>query len=424
MTKSMMFKQVIFVLFFLSCFSSIAVPQKVYITQPKSDNIKSLQLTSSGNSFLLPIININNDEIIDIRFDNLNISQPRLRYKILHCNSDWTISDIPEIDYLIGFNDHAINDYSFSNNTLVNYIHYNLQLPNRDVGFKISGNYMLVVYDEYSPNDELLTACFSVIDSKVQIGAKITGNTDIDFNREHQQLSFDVNLKNLRLQNPHDDIKVVVRQNVRFDNRVEDIKPTYIYSDRLVYEHNKALIFDAGNEYRRFETVSRQYGGLNVADVHYKESCMNAIVNTDIPRSKTARQYGKAQNGKYLIRNNEASDSNTEADYFLVNFALDADRANLKGSSGNVWLDGEFVYGNAIQLNYDVINSLYRASILLKQGSYNYQYLVGDEDAKYTSTIEGDYYDTENTYSIFVYHRPLGSRYDMLVGFMQVSSAK
>lgn len=420
---NMMFKHFLFIVTFAIIAFESALCQNINITQPKSDNIKSLQMASSGNSYLLPIIDINSNEELVVKFDNLDISQPRLRYKIYHCNSDWTLSDISEVDYLDGFNDNIIKDYSFSNNTLVNYIHYDLRLPNSDIGLKLSGNYVLAVYDEYSPNDILLTACFSVIDSKVQVSAKVTGNTDIDFNREHQQLSLDINYKNLNVQNPNDDFKVVVRQNTRFDNRVENIKPTYLYSDRLVFEHNRELIFEAGNEYRRFETVSRKYGGIGVGRVSFESPYLNAYVNIDDIRANNTRHYDIDQNGSYLIRNSEAVDSDVESDYFLVHFALDASKIS-KGNVGhNIYLDGEFTYGNSIGLDYDIDNGIYYTSMLLKQGAYNYQYLVGN-DTKSTAIIEGNYYNTENSYSIFVYYRPPGRRYDMLVGFLQIESGK
>lgn len=410
-------------IFLFVCFNC-ASAQEVFVTQPKSDDIKSLQLLSTTNSYLLPIINFNIDDKIHIKFDNLNISQPRLRYKLFHCNFDWTLSDIPEIDYLEGFNDNPIRDYSFSSNTLVNYIHYNLVFPNSDVRFKVSGNYVLAVYDEYYPEDILLTACFSVVDSKVQIAATVSGNTDIDFNSEHQQLGLDINYKNINVQNPDNDFKIVVRQNIRFDNRIENIKPTYQYSDRMVFEHHRGLIFEGGNEYRRFEIVNSRYGGLGVSRLEYQSPYTTTYINTDKVRANGSRQYDQDQNGKYLIRNTEAIDDDIESDYFLVHFTLEANKSSRSDIAEKVFLDGEFTYGSPIEMHYDVERSIYHTSVLLKQGAYNYQYLDNKDYIKSTASIEGNYFNTENAYSVFVYYRPSGRRYDMLVGFLQIESAK
>ena len=410
----------IFMFVCLNC----ALAQEVFVTQPKSDDIKSIQLFSTTNSYLLPIIKFNSDDKIQIKFDNLNISQPRLRYKLFHCNYDWTLSDIPEIDYLEGFNDNPIHEYSFSSNTLINYVHYNLEFPNSDVSFKVSGNYVLAVYDEYYPEDILLTACFSVVDSKVQVAAAVTGNTDIDFNSKHQQLGLDINYKNINVQNPDNDFKVVVRQNIRFDNRIENIKPTYHYSDRIVFERHRGLIFEGGNEYRRFEIVNSRYGGLGVSRLEYQPPYTSVYINTDKIRANGSRQYDQDQNGKYLVRNTEAVDNDTESDYFLVHFTLEANKNSIPGIAKKIFLDGEFTYGSPIEMEYDIESSTYRTSVLLKQGAYNYQYLDNKENIKSTASIEGNYFNTENAYSVFVYYRPSGRRYDMLVGFLQIESVK
>ncbi len=411
----------VFTIFFILIFVHVASAQnEIYVTRPLTDNIKSLQVLSPDNSQLLPVISLNSNNKLVVKFDNLDISQPRLRYRLIHCNADWTKSELTEIDFLSGFNDNMIDNYKFSNNTLVNYIHYDLELPNRDINFKVSGNYALFVYDEYSPQINILMACFSVLEPNVKIDASVTGNTDIDFNKKHQQLKIEVDHKNIPIQDPDEDIKLLVRQNTRLDNIVDNVKPSYSNSDKLIYDHNKSLIFEAGNEYRRFEIVNKQYGGLNVEKVNNNNSSINALLTTDNLRSNSARFYDKDQNGQYFIKNNDAFDNDTESDYFLVHFTLNA-------PFKDVILEGELSYGSSdIILKTDNDSGLLKTSVLLKQGAYNYQYLSSSNNNEELTAefTEGNYYETENIYSIFVYHRPPGIRYDKLVGFSQVSSTQ
>jgi hypothetical protein len=62
--------------------------------------------------------------------------------------------------------------------------------------------------------------------------------------------------------------------------------------------------------------------------------------------------------------------------------------------------------------------------MLLKQGFYNYQYVfVKDGKQAYSfEEVEGNSYETENLYSIYIYHRTQGKYYDRLVGYKQLSS--
>jgi hypothetical protein len=176
------------------CFTSfgLATAQHSIHTQPLSDEIKSIQILVNDDPFLPPIIKLQGDDRITLKFDKLSIEEPRLRYRIFHCTANWQKSDLRDIDFLNGFNNQLIEDYRFSENTTVSYIHYDLNFPNRQVSPKISGNYAIEVYYENAPEDPLLQACFSVTENQVRIQGRVSGNTDFDFNKAHQQISFEI----------------------------------------------------------------------------------------------------------------------------------------------------------------------------------------------------------------------------------------
>ncbi len=409
-------------LLLLTLASQLAISQSVYRTRPISDNIKTLIVSTSNGLLSPPVIKFGSNEQVIIKFDNLAIDEPRLRYHLIHCNADWTRSTLSDVEYLSGFNNHLINDYRFSENTTVNYIHYELRFPNRDVQLKLSGNYCLVVTEDNNTDTPLLTACFSVLDNKVSIRSEVSGNTDIDFNREHQQLSFEINHPQLRLNNPKLELQVIVRQNNRTDNERIGIEPTYIQLNKLIYEHNPALIFEAGNEYRRFETVSQYYNGLNVYDIYYESPYYQAVLYKDAFRSKRVRQYDEDQNGRFFIRNADEYDFDVQSDYFMVNFTLDGQTVD-----GDIYLNGDFTYNifsDMLRMEYDAQANEYFASLLLKQGAYNYQYLSPGLKGFSTEIVEGNYYDTENEYLILVYYRAPGLRYDQLVGMHKAEFGK
>ena len=100
------------------------------------------------------------------------------------------------------------------------------------------------------PEQIIFTACFSVAEPVVNISASVSGNTDIDTNRNHQQVSFNINNKNFPITYPQTDLKIFVYQDNRRDNAVTDLQPMSILENQISYTYNRDLIFPAGNEFR------------------------------------------------------------------------------------------------------------------------------------------------------------------------------
>lgn len=388
-------------------------------TQALSDEIQTIQLYIAGNPNRKPVIELNSQEKIYIGFDRLgDNSFNRLRYKIIHCNPEWEISrGISEIDYLNGFNDNYIDDYATSVNTTVEYTHFDLEIPNRDIELKLSGNYAVLIYEDGYPEEYLLSACFSVVESKVNIGVQVSTDTDIDSNKSHQQLSLSIIQNAINIRDPFNDIKLYVRQNNRLDNERKIDRPSQISGSKISYEHNRDLIFEAGNEYRRFETASYRYNGLRIGHIEYRRPFYYMHITNDRIRANRSYSYDQDQNGRFYIRNAESNnDSDIYSDYFQTVFTLSTD----KEIAGEVYLNGDFTnntFNSNFRMLYDPINREYKQTVLLKQGLYNYQYLTYAAGNFKTASIEGNYSETENEYTIFVYYRPQGQRYDGLIGF-------
>lgn len=412
--------KIIIILFFIPNL----VYAQAYRTQAISPEIYTIQVYANGDWNQLPVIKLNSNEYIQISFDRISDNAfDRLRYRIKHCDAYWkTSKELSDIDYLDGFNDNLIDDYASSINTSVEYTHFSIDIPNRDVNFRISGNYVVEIYEEDEPDKVLLTACFSILDQQLSVGSSISSITDIDANKGHQQLSVSINHPNLNIRDPFTDLKVFIQQNNRIDNERQLTKPSFVGGNQITYTHHRDLIFEAGNEYHRFETSSYRYNGMNVAHLEYNRPYYSMYITTDKIRADRAYSYDQDQNGRFIIRNREANDSETEADYFITYFTLAVDEPFLE----SVYLNGAFTdntFTDKYKLKYDPLKKEYKLSLLLKQGLYNYQYLVQTGKNQYsTSKIEGSNSEAENEYTIYVYHRPTGQRYDSLVGFATIYS--
>ena len=391
------------------------------------NNVRSLKVCLASNMYIPPILMMGGDDRLVVNFDYLDYDVHYLRYSVTHCNADWQPSQLVESEYVTGFNYADIDDYAQSEATYVHYYNYQFMLPNADMSFLVSGNYLLTVYEQDDQDKILFQTRFSVCEGRVGVFPQVTSRTELEYNNRFQQVSFDVRYKPGQIKDPYSEFTCVVTQNSRQDNEVIVKRPMMVAVDHATYDHNRDLIFPAGNEFRRFETVSAHNINMGVQSIRYYEPMYHATLMVDEPRAEVQYLYDKTQHGRFTIRNAEAYNENAlEADYMITHFTLNT-AGKLNG--GNVWLYGEFNEGYPASqsiMKYDAASGTYTADLLLKQGAYNYMYLwVPDGTAVgQTGKIEGDHYETVNEYLVKVYDRPMGERYDRLVGYGVAYSGK
>ena len=407
------------VLLSLLCCASATTAQRHEILDRQ---LHTLQVVVNDDPLQPLIMNLGGGNHLEIGFDEFSPEYHRYIYKVEHCNADWSPStEIFESDYMNGFNGEPIEDYVKSFNTTVLYTHYSLRIPNENISLKLSGNYKFTVYnDEGDEPVPVLTACFSLVEPGVGIGATVSTNTDIDFNKSHQQVDFSVNYGLVKVIDPHRELKTVVMQNRRWDNCVVNPKPNIQAANKIEFTHNRQLIFPAGNEYHKFEILDVHVPTLNVDRMEWFDPYYHATLYPN----QTARNYlyDEDQNGAFIIRNSDDEDVATTCDYVFTHFTLKSPQ--LPG--GEVYLNGEWTYNRFIpeyRMTYNRETQAYEATALLKQGYYNYNYLfVPDGDTQGNSgRTDGNFYETENEYIILVYHRPNGGRYDKLVGYRRMN---
>jgi len=328
-------------------------------------------------------------------------------------------------EYLRGYTTANITDYTLSVNTTFLYTHYNFFLPNNDINFKISGNYAIIIYEDNNVDKPVAYACFSVVEPKVKINTTLRGNTDTELNGRLQQLDFEIALNGYVVRDPNAEIKVVVRQNNRIDNEVKGIQPTFISGSKLSYMNNRQLIFEGGNEYHRFDISSIYAASEGIAEIKYKQPHYEAFLNPDKIQKSRIYMQNFDVNGKFLINFQDGfENANSEADYMYVHIFLPTQQPFF---DGQLYLGGEFNYNllnDNSRLKYDGNSGMYYQTLLLKQGGYNYQYWFVPKGSTKASVekVDGSYWETGNEYTIYVYHRAWGERYDKLIGVKQVGN--
>lgn len=392
-----------------------------YIPETFISEVKSLQTTVDGKFGTLPVIALGSNQTLNIGFDFIGTEQHFFSYTIVHCDAQWQVDDLSELDFMDGFVPQKMEDGRPSFNTFCSYYHYNLQLPNEDVKFLVSGNYKVLFFYEMMEEELAIAEVpFSITENRAFVKGEVSGNTDIDFQSIHQQLNLDLSWSNAQFphMNPASDLKVVVSQNHRIETTRQLKSPMRFDGNHAYYEHDRLLIFNAGNHWRRFEYVNERYPGLRVDKLRYEipqgnldnmvgEKLYHAYVLTDMSRNSGDYFYDQDQHGRYLIRSLNVSDPDIESDYFVAYFTLKAPAHLL---NKQLSIEGDFANGPAddYMMEYDPDTGTYYKEILLKQGHYNYRYSE--------SEVEGNHFETPNEYEVYVYYRPFDERYDRLLG--------
>ncbi len=376
---------------------------------------------------------------LEVSFDELTHDIHQYSYTIHHLNRDWTLSDLNSYEYVRGFTMADIVDYALSNNTQQVYTHYSFNFPNDDMQLLVSGNYALTIHRDGNMDKPVAIVTFAVVEPIVNISANVRSNTDIEFNGRYQQLDIDVRTENLDIRD-HNEIRVVVRQNNRLDNQVTLPTPTFVEPGRLRYANQQALIFEGGNEFRHFDVYSVYYAGYHVDRVRYAQGEYQAFLETDELRGTLAKGANREglpylteydNNGQLQINAENTNDDDTDAEYMWVYFCLPLTTPIIDANifvGGDIFLN-QFTADNL--MTYDGQQQCYFLSAYLKQGAYDYMYYVLRSKMKSLRAntgvpslieVEGSHWQTQNEYTIYVYHRPFGGRYDRLVGYYSTTS--
>ncbi len=400
---------------------TIPKPQIIYENTNLNPSIKTLLCHKIEDELSLPILNLNSEEQLLVSFDDLDADIKDYYYTIIHCNSDWTASDLMQSEYIDGFNDEPITDFEFSFNTMQKYTHYFFNFPNESLKAKLSGNYVFKIFEE--GGETIAYQRFMILETKVTIEAKVRRATLAEDRNAKHEIDFSIKHPNIVVADPFSDIKVTIKQNNREDNAITDLIPLFVKNDELIYDYNQENTFWGNNEFRHFDIKSLRFHSDRIQDIIFDSTYNNVYLFKDIKRPFNKYAIEPDINGKFVIKSQEGWKSSTEGDYAWVHFSLPSDKIDL----GDIHIIGALNNWNLNEenkLNYNNETKSYEESMYLKQGYYNYHYALNDTafNRVDVSYIEGTHYQTRNDYYIYVYHRGVGDSYDRFVGFIKTSS--
>ena len=337
--------------------------------------IKTVLCHKKEEELSLPIINLNSDEHLLVSFDDLDADIKDYYYTILHCNADWTASDLMRSEYISGFTDAPITNYEFSFNTIQRYTHYSFTFPSVDMTPLISGNYVFKVFEE--EGNIIFYKRFKVLETKLTIEAQVRRATLAEDRNTKHEIDFTIKHPNLVVADPFSDIKVHIKQNNKEDNAITDLTPLFVKNDELIYDYDKDNTFWGNNEFRHFDIKSLRYQSERIKNITYDSTYNHVYLFKDQKRPFDRYSIEPDINGKFLIKSQEAWKSTIEADYAFVHFTLPVKEI----SYGELYLLGAFSdweIKEDFKLHYNKEKKQYEGNVYLKQGYYNYHYALKD----------------------------------------------
>jgi len=396
-----------------------------YVYKP---NIRTVLFHDVRWDYSAPVMSLRGNESIELSFDDTDGDLKRYALTFVHCNADWTPSDLMQSEYMNGYMDLNIQNYGFSKNTIQKYVHHSITFPQQGLQFTKSGNYLLYVYVYGDRSQLVLSRRMLVYDDKLFITATFHQQIGGGEQYKKQQLDFEITPQGYDLNNPYRDVKLVITQNNRWDNAVTDIKPTFVQGQKLVYSLDEASCFPGGNEFRYFDIRSLRFLTERTKEI-YRDADLKYYVNLHPDENWSTKPYlfHNDINGGFEIRNSETlGNMEVEADYAYVNFFLPYKNPE---SKGNFYIMGKLTdwrMNRNSKMTYNYKRGGYEATLYLKQGYYNYMYVLSEDGKKggNGTVTEGSHWDTENDYNILVYHRKFGTYYDQLIGYKRLNTLR
>jgi hypothetical protein len=391
------------------------------------DNIRTVQLQLAGSPLSLPIVDLpTRVNTMLLEFDHIGGDIRDYKYTIVHCNSNWQPSDLGDNEYMDGFLEDRITNVESSFNTLTQYTHYMLPLPNSNIRWNKSGNYLLKVFDADEDDALVLVRRFLVVEPTWRIAAQFVRTAKVDKYNTHHEIDFIVKPKNERISNPQNDVKAFVLQNGRWDNAIGPVKPYITRGEDIVYDYQDQIVFPAGKEFRFFDLRTFDVRGERVKIITEKHDYYEVTLQRDESRFDRAAVSRADADGRFVIDNLNYNQTLLQCDYARVLFSLSR---NLPLDDQDVYVFGElsdWQIKPEFKMEFNQEARAYYCEPLLKQGYYNYQYLVVDRKTNVEDTegFEGNWYDTGNQYTVLVYFRPFGARYDRLMGAATLKSGR
>jgi hypothetical protein len=382
-------------------------------------NIKTVSFVQS-NENVVPIFKLGDG--FQFQFDDLFGNEANYYFEIVHCDYNWNPTDIPKTDYMKGFDGQRILEYENSINTLQIYSHYKLPIPNQYMQLRISGNYVLKILNE--SKEVILSRKFIVYEDLVTVPMQIRRARTANYLDYKHNVEFSIKSQAINFQNPLKNVKIVLFQNGQLNTAIKNIVPQYTIGNDLIYKYDTQTQYWAGNEFLYFDNSDIRSAGNNISRVDSNNGIYNTNLYTNNARANYPYSVTPDVNGNFVVRNIGGTKNEIEADYAWVYFSLSAPTFMKNKGVYVTGLFNNYSLSPEYKMDFNKEKNTYEKAILIKQGFTNFQYQIADDkgtiDAE--NAIDGNFWQTENEYTILVYYRQNNDRYERVIGKASANS--
>ena len=402
--------------------ASAQQPDRIY-----KPNIQTVQLFQYGNQQGLPMLTLNGADRIQLEFDDLEGSLKNYYYTYVLCDYNWNVLNLNPFDYIKGFTQSRISTYRYSSLSFTRYTHYQAVLPERNSAPSRSGNYLLKVFLDGDTSKLVFTKRMYVLDQKANITADVVQPFTPQLFGTHQRIKFSAGIKDINSFSAGQQVKATILQNNRWDNAQKDLSPTFVRGNSLEYNSESLGLFEGGKEWRWLDLRSFRLQSDRVEKANYKKDSTDIILKPDIDRRAQRYVYFADLNGMYQVTTYESINPFWQGDYATVYYSF-APPDGRPYAGQDVYLSGAFTnyeLSPGWKMTFNEETGLYTTTAFMKQGYYNYQYVLADAaDQKRSVALEGNYWETENAYTILIYYKSFTDRADQLIGVAQINSRR
>ncbi|WP_264536334.1 DUF5103 domain-containing protein [Flavobacterium sp. N1736] len=391
-----------------------ATAQEVQTEVIPAYNIKTVSFVQNGNN-VVPIFELGST--FELQFDDLFGNEANYYFDITHCDYNWKPTDIPKTDFLRGFDNQRITDYSNSFNTLQVYSHYRLAFPNQfTTQLRLSGNYIIKILNE--DKEVVFSRKFILYEEQSTVAAQVKRSRNLSNIDYMQNLEFTILSNDIAFQTPLQNVRVLLLQNGDFNTSIKNIPPQYTIGNQLVYKYGQETLFWAGNEFLYFENKDIRAASNNVGKVGSNNDIYNSYLYTNLARGNQIYTNYEDVNGNFVVKNINGSNNEIEADYAWVYFTLSAPAFRLNKDIYITGMFNNYSLSPENKMDYNTDKAVYEKAIMIKQGFTNFEYKVADKKGTvdYENAIDGNFYQTENEYTILVYYKQSSDRYERVIG--------
>jgi hypothetical protein len=404
---------------------SVALFAQGITDQVYKSNIHTVRFNVAGSPLTMPVYRLNTTDKLSLSFDDMDADSKTYYYTYELCDYNWQPAQLNVFDYIKGFTQQQITSYKYSSIAYTRYTHYDISLPEEASLPQVSGNYIVKVFLDGDTSQVVFTRRMLVLENKSTVAAQVVQPFTLEYSKTHQRIRFDVNLNGLDMFDAGQQTKIVVLQNNRWDNAIMNIAPSFIRGNTLSYDNEDNFVFPAGQEWRWLDLRSLRLQSDREQNLVIGKDKTDVYVRTDGDRSNQHYIYYTDLNGQYSLQNFDNYDPAYQADYATACFSF-APPSAMPYEGKDLYLIGQltdYSLSPSTKMNFNAAKGVYEISQFLKQGFYNYGYLLVDrQDPTKRSELDGNHFETENSYTILVYYRAFSDRNDRLIGVSNIDS--